>query len=88
MSMMEFEFVTSRRKPTPVRARDLAAAWLAAAAVIASLIVLPGSRRAEHSSPAPAAIVMPSEDPAPDGVGQVRKGIETCSVRDWADERC
>ena len=48
MSMRDFELGGRRHRPTPVSGRDLAAAWLTAAAVIAALLVVPGMRGAEH----------------------------------------
>lgn len=88
MSMQELEVEARKRKPTPVRGRDLAAAWLAAVAIIAALFLLV-PRGTEHPLADPASIVIrPTEDSVPDGIGETHHGIETCSTRDWADELC
>ena len=90
MSLHEFEFGSRKHKPTPVGGRDLAAAWLTAAAVVASLLALPGLRGGAHPLPDPAlaAAATPRDCLTPDGIGETHQDIETCSARGWADERC
>jgi hypothetical protein len=93
MSKREFGF-EGRECDSAVRVkwRDLATAWLAAAAIGAALLLLPGLRGAgtedRPPDPAPAATSIQDENLVPDGIGEVHGGIETCSVREYADERC
>jgi len=90
MSMRYFELDARQRKPTPVRGRDLAAAWLTAAAVVASLALLPAVHGSGNAfrDPALAAGATRSDCHVPDGIGGVRHGFAMCSARPWADQRC
>lgn len=92
MSMQEFGFEHRERDPAGrVRCRDLAAAWLAVAAIGAALFLLPGPQGAgsERGMPGQAPpTAMHDESLTPDGIGEQHRGIEMCSVREYADERC
>ncbi|HYC13385.1 MAG TPA: hypothetical protein VEC75_03995 [Stellaceae bacterium] len=87
MVMRELELGDRKHRPTPIRGRDLAAAWLTAAVVVVTLLMLGGARHSD-SDPALAAVTIQRDCQMPDGIGETHPGVITCTTRDWADEVC
>ena len=97
MSAQELHLNGAKRNPAGAREwRDLAIAWLAAAAIVAAVAAAPSMRGAglDDSLPdlapadAPAESATVDDGLVPDGIGDAHGSIAVCSERDYADERC